>query len=79
MDIELPEETLYIIDKIVRLRARTGRFGFDHSEVINCESEDINLKHSQHVKALHNGECFVDLPKRSAARRLLEKLENSRR
>jgi hypothetical protein len=35
----LPEDRLYMIDKVVRLRGLHGRFGIDHSEVLNYEIE----------------------------------------
>ena len=37
--IELPQETLYLIDKVVRQRAKTGPIGVDNSELINIELE----------------------------------------
>ena len=36
---EVPEKTLYLIDKMVRLRTKEAKFGFDHSEVLNLERE----------------------------------------
>lgn len=39
-DIELPQETLYLIDKVVRQRAKAGPIGVDNSELINIEIED---------------------------------------
>ena len=38
--IELPQETLYLIDKVVRHRARAGPIGVDNSELINLEIEE---------------------------------------
>lgn len=37
--IQLPAETLYLIDKVVRLKSRTGPIGIDNSELINLEFE----------------------------------------
>lgn len=37
--IELPEETLYLIDKVVRQRSKIGPIGVDNSELINLEIE----------------------------------------
>lgn len=37
--IELPQETLYLIDKVVRLKAKQGPIGVDNSELINMEME----------------------------------------
>ena len=36
---ELPEHKLYMIDKVVRMRCQHGRFGIDHSELLNYELE----------------------------------------
>lgn len=33
-DIELPRETMYMIDKVVRQRAKKGPFGVDNSKLI---------------------------------------------
>ena len=38
-DVDLPQETLYMIDKVVRLRTRKGAFGEDYSELINHEKD----------------------------------------
>lgn len=37
--IELPPETIYLIDKVVRQRAKAGPIGVDNSELINIELE----------------------------------------
>ncbi len=37
--IELPDETLYLIDKVVRARMKHGPIGVDNSELINIEIE----------------------------------------
>lgn len=37
--IELPQETIYLIDKVVRQRAKAGPIGVDNSELINIEIE----------------------------------------
>ena len=36
---QLPEARLYMIDKVVRMRGQHGRFGIDHSELLNYELE----------------------------------------
>lgn len=36
-DPDLPHTTLYVIDKMTRLRVRSLRFGYDHSELLNVE------------------------------------------
>jgi hypothetical protein len=38
--IELPKETLYLIDKVVRQKIKQGPIGIDNSELINMEIED---------------------------------------
>lgn len=41
-ETEVPERTLYLIDKLVRLRTKEAKFGFDHSEVLNIEREMLD-------------------------------------
>ena len=36
---QIPENRLYMIDKVVRMRSQHGRFGIDHSELLNYELE----------------------------------------
>ena len=36
------EDMLYLIDKVARLRCKDGRFGVDHSEILNYELELAN-------------------------------------
>ena len=36
---QIPESRLYLIDKVVRMRGQHGRFGIDHSELLNYELE----------------------------------------
>jgi hypothetical protein len=38
--IELPQETIYLIDKVVRQKAKAGPIGIDNSEFINIEIEE---------------------------------------
>jgi polynucleotide 5'-kinase involved in rRNA processing len=38
--IDLPKETHYLIDKVVRQRAKVGPIGVDNSELINMELEE---------------------------------------
>jgi hypothetical protein len=35
----LPQQTIYLIDKVVRAKAMQGPIGVDNSEVINLEME----------------------------------------
>ena len=54
--IQLPVETLYLIDKVVRQKAAQGPIGIDNSEVINLEMENEFKKKNQHIFKLNNGE-----------------------
>ena len=47
--VELPPETLYLIDKVVRIRGKNGRFGVDHSEILNYELELANKLRDEHM------------------------------
>jgi hypothetical protein len=38
----LTEDKMYLIDKVVRMRGKQGRFGVDHSEILNYELELAN-------------------------------------
>jgi hypothetical protein len=38
----VPASTLYTIDKVVRLRGLQGRYGVDHSEILQFEFEQAN-------------------------------------
>ena len=38
----ITEDQLYLIDKVVRMRGKNGRFGVDHSEILNYELELAN-------------------------------------
>ena len=53
--IELPEETIYIIDKVVRQRTKAGPIGVDNSELINLEVEDDFKAKNQYLEQLVNG------------------------
>jgi hypothetical protein len=46
------EDMLYLIDKVVRLRGKDGRFGVDHSEILNYELELANKARDQHMNHL---------------------------
>ena len=41
-----------MIDKVVRLRGKQGRFGVDHSEILNYEFELANKERSDHMNRL---------------------------
>lgn len=36
---QISSEKEYMIDKVVRMRGKLGRFGVDHSEILNFEFE----------------------------------------
>jgi len=48
----ITEDQLYLIDKVVRMRGKTGRFGVDHSEILNYELELANQQRDQHMNVL---------------------------
>ena len=41
-----------MIDKVVRMRGLQGRFGVDHSEILNYEFEVANKMRSDHMNRL---------------------------
>jgi len=43
---------MYVIDKAVRLRGLQGRYGVDHSEILNYEFEQANKARSDHINML---------------------------
>jgi hypothetical protein len=45
----ITEDQFYLIDKVVRLRGKTGRFGVDHSEILNYELELANQNRDNHM------------------------------
>lgn len=49
---EIPEHRLYMIDKVVRMRSQYGRFGIDHSELLNYELEQTNKPRDDHMNWL---------------------------
>jgi len=49
---EIPEHRLYMIDKVVRMRSQYGRFGMDHSELLNYELELTNKPRDDHMNWL---------------------------
>jgi hypothetical protein len=48
----LTEDKLYLIDKVVRMRGKQGRFGVDHSEILNYELELANKDRDEHMNHL---------------------------
>ena len=49
---QIPEARLYMIDKVVRMRGQHGRFGIDHSELINYELEQTNKQRDDYMNKL---------------------------
>ena len=47
--INLPSETLYLIDKVVRQKARSGPIGIENSELVNLEIENDFKKKSKYI------------------------------
>ena len=41
-----------MIDKVVRMRGLHGRFGIDHSELLNYEIDQTNKNRDQHMNWL---------------------------
>ena len=48
----ITEDQLYVIDKVVRMRGKSGRFGVDHSEILNYELELANKARDDHMNHL---------------------------
>lgn len=53
--IELPIETIYLIDKVVRQKAKAGPIGIDNSEFINIEIEEEYKQKNKYIQGLVNG------------------------
>jgi hypothetical protein len=53
--IELPAETIYLIDKVVRQKAMAGPIGIDNSEFINIEIEEEFKEKNQYIQNLVDG------------------------
>ena len=50
--VELPQETLYLIDKVVRQRAKQGPIGVDNSELIGMEMEQEVKERNMYIEKL---------------------------
>ena len=49
-----------MIDKVARIRAQRGRFGVDHSEILNYEFEVANKHRSDYMNRLvYKSEHFL--------------------
>eukprot|EP00351_Strombidinopsis_sp_SopsisLIS2011_P000833 CAMPEP_0116882236 /NCGR_PEP_ID=MMETSP0463-20121206/14436_1 /TAXON_ID=181622 /ORGANISM="Strombidinopsis sp, Strain SopsisLIS2011" /LENGTH=109 /DNA_ID=CAMNT_0004535155 /DNA_START=432 /DNA_END=764 /DNA_ORIENTATION=- len=53
--IRLPPETIYTIDKVIRLKSKLGPIGIGNSEVINIEMETEFKKKNQYLMNLAEG------------------------
>ena len=77
MDVIVPTNTLYTIDKVVRDRLRQGRYGIDFSEYINLEREEENKYHYYHNEMLRTGKTSIQIPYVPHSALLAEKLAKS--
>ena len=77
LDVQLPNSTLYTIDKVVRDRLREGRFGKDFSEYINLESEEEHKIHYYHQEMLRLGITSIQVPYVPQSEMLSQKLAKS--
>lgn len=77
LDVKLPNNTLYTIDKVVRDRLREGRFGIDFSEYINLEKEEEHKYHYYHHDMLTTGKTSIQIPYVPHSVLLSEKLKKS--
>jgi len=59
----IPESRLYMIDKVVRMRGQHGRFGIDHSELLNYELEQTNKPRDEHMNWLVGGYSEANMGK----------------
>lgn len=53
--IELPRETMYMIDKVVRQRAKKGPFGIDNSELIADQHDREIMEKNDRIQRLVEG------------------------
>lgn len=58
--IQLPSETMYLIDKVVRQKARNGPIGIENSELVNLEMENDFKKKSKYIFKLNSKEHTDD-------------------
>lgn len=77
LDVVVPANTLYTIDKVVRDRLRQGRYGIDFSEYINLEKEEENKYHYYHNEMLRTGKTSIQIPYVPHSVMLAEKLAKS--
>ena len=53
--IQLPAQTIYLIDKVVRQKSKKGPIGVEFSELINLETETEFKNRHKHIFKLNNG------------------------
>lgn len=75
----IPEARLYMIDKVVRMRGQHGRFGIDHSELLNYELEQTNKPRDEHMNWLvYKGDDAKGTPGKAGLDETVSKLLFSR-
>jgi len=77
LDVRVPDNTLYTIDKVVRDRLRKGRFGIDFSEYIGIENEEEHKMHFYHHEMLRLGKTSIEIPYIPISIQLKERLIKS--
>jgi len=63
--IQLPPETIYLIDKVVRMKSKRGPIGVDNSEYINLENEEDFKKRYKNLFKLNMGRNSEDTDEES--------------
>lgn len=71
---EVPTDKLYMIDKVVRMRGLHGRFGIDHSELLNYEIDQTNKGRDDHMNWLVYKGQIAEKENESLSKVLREKL-----
>ena len=59
--IQLPAQAMYLIDKVVRQKARNGPIGIDNSEVINLQVENDFKNRNNHILKLNNANSGAEI------------------
>lgn len=77
LEITLPDNTIYTIDKVVRDRLKSGRFGIDFSEYINIENDEEHKIHYYHHEMLRLGKTSIEVPFVPWSDQLRERLSKS--
>ena len=77
MDVKVPDDTVYTIDKVVRDRLRKGRFGIDFSEYIGIENDEEHKMHFYHHEMLRLGKNSIQIPYIPISEQLQDRLAKS--